>query len=307
MPKQEGVKPSRAPVAARKCRLCGGPAGPNDECKACEAEVSAYIENLVAQLDGQPPLAEAAGRLEAIAQLPSPPAPRIADDAPAEPEELPAPAAAGPQVFEAEAEAIELPDELVVAEEIHPAPSKPPPVPPEPVRSNRPPRRPRGRRLAVAAVALAALATAGSLAVSQGDSGTTAPAPAPEADVPAEDSPPTAPEAPKPDPIEKWVGDARVIYDDGTTDELSVVMKIGPLSPGEEVGTAKMTQNGTECGGTLTSLGRVDRVFRFSYREENTEQCVASGRITLTPAGKGRLAYEEKTEISVNRGILTRG
>jgi len=184
--------------------------------------------------------------------------------------------------------------------------------------SSRPRRR--GRRLLIAAVALGSLATAGSLAVSQGDNGSSGTAP----EQVATDPPQQATEAPAAsagseraaEPAAEprnqrsrfavWSGNARVTYEDGTKDEMTVSLRIGPLEPGKEVGTAKMVQNGTECSGTLTSLGRVDGVFRFSYRERNTSQCVARGRITLTPAGEGRLAYEEKTEISVNRGTLTR-
>lgn len=324
---REDVEPSQTPATATNtCRLCGGPAGPSEECPRCEAEISAYITSLVDEPRASEQVAESEIDLEAIARPPEVAAPERS--------------AALDEVVEAgevaELEAIAKPHEIVEAEEIaeteteieepveafveyealvEPGPEAEADGPPSPPhaparRSSAAPRRRRGWRLLIAAVALGGLATAGSLAVSQGDPGGPSATPAPSEQVAERPDPSPSPAAPAPaeDPpgFGNWSGQVRVVYEDGTRDEMDVALRIGVLEPGKMVGTSTARQNGTECRGSLTSLGRLDGVFRFAYREQNTAECIAKGRVNLTLLSEDRLAYEEITSASVNRGILTR-
>lgn len=284
----KGVERSQAPSdAPTACRLCGGPAGPSEECPSCERKLSSYIAGLVEELRSSEEIPESQVALEELAAPPVSPSGA-------------APATPGP-----------------------PSPPAPPspPSPPE-GRSPQAHARRRGpRRLLIATVAVGSLALASSLALSQGDPTPTPeppriaaepPAPAPG---PAPDAADPAASAPEPDPPRQqsgpvrfgdWSGEARVLYEDGTRDAFTISFRVGAVEPGKVVGTAVTTQGETTCRGSLTSLGRVDGVFRFAYRESNTAECVASSRIWLTPRGDHRLAYKEVTDLSVNRGTLTR-
>jgi hypothetical protein len=105
--------------------------------------------------------------------------------------------------------------------------------------------------------------------------------------------------------IGTWEGRVTINYQSGFNDHMDQTITIRGLETGAEAGFSRSRQNGGSCKGPLTFLGTQGSAYRFRYDELNTEQCIATGRISMTPRSDGRIDYTEVTRSSVNRGVLS--
>ncbi len=273
-------------VEEHTCRACGRPCGLFDECDRC------FLDRLESQFDelmdesAKPSLPD--GLMDEVEWT----------DSEAEPEPAPE--------TEPESEAAAQP-ESEPEPEPEPGPEQkstpPPSVPvveaPVPVAAATAPpeeRRTRWRILIPAALGVVAIAAVYVVLRDDSDGVSTA---APE-QPPAAAAPTTAPV------IGDWRGQIEVRYEDGTRDQLTQTLAIDALDEGEVAGFSRSRQNGGSCWGPLTFTGMQGEAFAFAYSERNTDECIASGAVTLTPRGDATVDYREETKISVNSGTVTR-
>ena len=306
-------------VEEHTCRVCGRPCGLFDECDRC------FLDRLESQFEelmddaGKPALPDGLmdevewtdeRPAEAEASAP-PPAPAPVAESPPVPDPKPEPEPDPEPEDEPEAEAAPEPEP-----EAEPKPepaSAPPPVaavpppatvvrPPAPAANADEPASPERRRIRAGLLVAAALSTAAVAAafvVLRDDSdgvSTAAPEPAPIA----------APEPPPAPVIGDWRGKIAVRYESGFSDKLTQTISVDAVAEGEVAGFSRSRQNGGSCWGPLTFTGMRGDAYAFDYRERNTDECIARGKVTLTPRGEAAMDYREVTKSSVNRGVLIR-
>jgi hypothetical protein len=261
-------------TAENECRKCGRPAGLFEECDRCFLD---RLENQFSELMGE----DAKPARESQA----PPAAAVA----AEPEPEPEPESKP----EPEPRTESIPPPVPVATVPSSASAS---TGPRPAASRRPYRR--RRLLALAAVGIVAVGAAFLIANGLNDDPSTSEA-QPELGLTGLGDDPAAAI------IGTWEGRVEIQYQSGFKDHMDQTITIRGLETGAEVGFSRSQQNGGSCKGPLTFLGTQGSAYRFRYTELNTDQCIATGRITMTPRSDGRIAYTEVTRSSVNRGVLS--